>query len=115
MEDAESILGWMKINERRFLKSTSRLFDSNNVLIRDNKSLSKQKTNNSNSSKIQLQNPQTSLDRFIFSSGIKSQNNHSISIAKEEKRNSSLFDDHFSLSDFRQLTNQWKKKNFIAS
>ncbi|MCF2139122.1 MAG: hypothetical protein K9W44_03615 [Candidatus Lokiarchaeota archaeon] len=117
-EDSETILGWMKINERRFLKSTSRIFDSNdsnNVLKSDNESLSIQKINNSNLSKNQLLNPQTSLDRFIPSNMISSRQSNSMHINKQEKITSSLFDDQFSLSDFRQLTNQWKRKNSIAS
>jgi hypothetical protein len=85
-----SIFGWMQTHERRFMGKQTGV---------DPALQAGTKATNG------IQNPQKSLDAFLKPPAALS----------EELDDSTLFDDEFSLSDFRSATQSWKEKNTIAS
>lgn len=119
MEDTETILGWMKSTESRFLKERKeREQGKKNLNATASGALSESAPMKiENSSKILSENPQKSLDHFINSgrSPYILENTRDGEEDLENSGNSPLFDEHFSLSDFRNLTQQWKKEHKIAS
>ncbi|MHA1775123.1 MAG: hypothetical protein ACTSWC_00015 [Promethearchaeota archaeon] len=117
MEDSETILGWMKSNERRFLMVDNKNLESNSSTVladlnETNESPLKSASNLDLCNELQelQENPQISLDQFFNST--RKQTNYP---SNEQSLNSHLFDEHFSLADFRNLTQQWKKEHKIAS
>ncbi|MHA1673248.1 MAG: hypothetical protein ACTSYI_06440 [Promethearchaeota archaeon] len=97
---SDSVLNWMHKNERRYQKRESQHVSTNSP-----------STTASSQAKLRklspkLQNSQNSLDHFL---------EHVSKNRNELEPESTLFDDEFSLSDFRSLTQQWVEDNLITS
>jgi hypothetical protein len=98
---SESKWEWMKRNQRKFASSDDQQSKSLPVSTQHPASLTSQKkivvTSEKNSlEKINTSSPQHTLDALV-------------------KPRSVLFDDNFSLEDFRLLTRRWKEEHSIMN
>ncbi|TFH31168.1 MAG: hypothetical protein E4G98_00635 [Promethearchaeota archaeon] len=96
---SDSVLTWMQHNEKRFQKrDRQEITTATTALSSPQVKLRKLSP--------KLQNPQISMDNFlepVTENGL------------SPKIEPPLFDEEFSLADFRSLTQQWKEDNLIAS
>ncbi|MHA1521524.1 MAG: hypothetical protein ACTSRK_15185 [Promethearchaeota archaeon] len=95
---SDSVLAWMKHNEKRFHKRDTQ----------ENSVANSSKQDNSRKLGSELQTPKNTMDKFLRPATALAPK--SVPISEPP-----LFDDDFSLSDFRTITQQWIEDNLIAS
>ncbi len=99
---SDSVLNWMHKNERRHQKRESQHASTISPATPDSPPAQAKLRKLS----PKLQNSQNSLDNFLV---------HVSENRTALEPESTLFDEEFSISDFRSLTQQWKEDNLITS